>query len=54
MRCRRAADGAPTTEGEQGMRLQGQRSNTGLKLLLLLIVVIAIVAVAYFMYLAPR
>ena len=36
------------------MRLQGQSSNTGLKLLLLLIVVIAILAVVYFMYLAPR
>jgi hypothetical protein len=36
------------------MRLQGQRSNTGLKLLLLLLVVIAIAAVYYFLYLAPR
>ena len=36
------------------MRLQGQRSNTGLKLLLLLVVVIAIAAVYYFLYLAPR
>jgi hypothetical protein len=36
------------------MRLQGQRSNAGLKLLLLLLVVIAIAAVYYFLYLAPR
>ena len=35
------------------MRLQGQRSATGLKLLLLLVVVIAVAAVIYFMYLAP-
>jgi hypothetical protein len=36
------------------MRLQGQRSNTGLKLLLLLLVVIAIAAAYYFLYMAPR
>ena len=36
------------------MRLQGQRSNTWLKLLLLLVVVIAIAAIYYFLYLAPR
>ena len=36
------------------MRLQGQRSNAGVKLLLLLLVVIAIAAVYYFLYLAPR
>jgi hypothetical protein len=36
------------------MRLQGQRSNTGLKLLLLLVVVIAVVAAVYVLYLAPR
>lgn len=36
------------------MRLQGQRSNTALKLVLLLIAVIAVAAVVYFLYLAPR
>ena len=36
------------------MRLQGQRSNTGVKLLLLLVVVIAIAAAYYFLYMAPR
>ena len=36
------------------MRLQGQQSNTALKLLLLAIVLIAIAAVFYFVYLAPR
>jgi hypothetical protein len=36
------------------MRLQGQRSNTGVKLLLLLLVVVAIAAAYYFLYLAPR
>ena len=36
------------------MRLQGQRSNTGMKLLLLLLVVIAIAAAYYFLYMAPR
>jgi hypothetical protein len=35
------------------MRLQGQRSNTGLKLVLLLIAVIAVAAVFYVLYLAP-
>jgi len=44
---------APTTTGRLLMRLQGQRSNTGLKLLLLLVVVIAVAAVFYFLYLAP-
>ena len=36
------------------MRLQGQRSNTGVKLLLLLIAVIAVAAIVYVLYLAPR
>ena len=36
------------------MRLQGQRSNTALKLVLLLVAVIAVAAVFYLMYLAPR
>jgi hypothetical protein len=36
------------------MRLQGQRSTTGLKLVLLLLAVIAVAAVFYLMYLAPR
>jgi len=40
--------------GAVSMRLQGQRSNTGVKLLLLLLVVVAIAAVYYFLYLAPR
>ena len=35
------------------MRLQGQRSNTALKLLLL-VAVIAVIAAVYFLYLAPR
>jgi hypothetical protein len=45
---------ALNTPGELLMRLQGQRSNTGVKLLLLLVVVIAVAAVFYFLYLAPR
>ena len=36
------------------MRLQGQRSNTGLRLLFLLLIVIAAIAVTYILYLAPR
>jgi hypothetical protein len=36
------------------MRLQGQSSNTWLKLLLLLVAVIAVAAVVYFLYLAPQ
>jgi hypothetical protein len=40
--------------GVRSMRLQGQRSNTGAKLLLLLVVVIVIAAVYYFLYMAPR
>jgi hypothetical protein len=36
------------------MRLQGQRSNTGLKLLLLLLAVLVIAAAFYALYLAPR
>ena len=36
------------------MRLQGQRSNAGLKLLLLTVAVIAVAAIAYFLFLAPR
>ena len=36
------------------MRLQGQRSNTGLKLVLLLLAVIVVAAVFYLMYLVPR
>ena len=35
------------------MRLQGQKSNTALKLLLL-VAVIAVIAAVYFLYLAPR
>ena len=35
------------------MRLQGQRSNTALKLLML-VAVIAVIAAVYFLYLAPR
>jgi hypothetical protein len=35
------------------MRLQGQRSNTGLKLLMLLAVILVIAAVYYLVYLAP-
>ena len=44
----------PTTRGNDGMRLQGQRSNTGLKLLMLIVVLIAVGAVFYLLYLAPR
>lgn len=36
------------------MRLQGQRSNTGLKLVLLLLAVIVVAAVFYLTYLVPR
>jgi hypothetical protein len=35
------------------MRLQGQSSNTGLKVVLLLAAVVAIAAVVYLLYLAP-
>jgi hypothetical protein len=35
------------------MRLQGQRSNTGLKLVLLLVAVVVVAAVVYLLYLAP-
>lgn len=36
------------------MRLQGQRSNTGLKLVLLLLAVIVVAAVFYLTYMVPR
>lgn len=36
------------------MRLQGQRSNTGLKLLMLLVAVLVVAVVFYVLYLAPR
>jgi len=36
------------------MRLQGQRSTTGLKLVLLLLAVIVVAAVFYLVYLVPR
>ena len=36
------------------MRLQGQRSTTGLKLVLLLIAVIVVAAVIYVMSMVPR
>jgi hypothetical protein len=36
------------------MRLQGQRSTTGLKLALLLVALLVIAAVVYLLYLAPR
>jgi hypothetical protein len=36
------------------MRLQGQRSNTGVKLLMLLVALVAVGAVFYLIYLAPR
>lgn len=35
------------------MRLQGQRSNTGAKLVLLLVAVLVVAAVIYLLYLAP-
>ena len=35
------------------MRLQGQRSNTGMKLVLLLVAVLVVAAVVYLLYLAP-
>ena len=35
------------------MRLQGQSSNTGLKLVLLLVAVLIVAAVVYMLYLAP-
>jgi hypothetical protein len=35
------------------MRLQGQSSNTGLKVVLLLAAVVVVAAVVYLLYLAP-
>jgi len=38
---------------ESAMRLQGQRSNTGLKVALLVLAVLVVAAVVYLLYLAP-